>query len=40
MKLKKKDYELIHSIDFIHRQLDIKDLKRNNESIRHCGYFC
>ena len=27
MKLKKKDYELIHSVDFIHRKLDIKDLK-------------
>ena len=27
MKLKKKDYELIHSIDFIHRKSNIKNLK-------------
>nr|DAR93997.1 MAG TPA: hypothetical protein [Caudoviricetes sp.] len=39
MKLKKKDYELIHSIDFVHRKSNIKDLETAIEVFTNVDQF-
>ena len=39
MKLKKKDYELIHSIDFVHRKSNIKDLETAIEVFTNADQF-
>ena len=39
MKLKKKDYELIHSIDFIHRKKNIKNLNETIDQFANVDQF-